>query len=185
MPPLLRLLELLDPPLPPELMHLLLGFAKTKLNCVQPNLSFFSTNICIPQNDIVATDASDERENVFNAVGKSAMTSSSSSFKGSKDFDSFNAATFSMVTLQGGFSGIDFMTVLSQGNWYKTSYLLSEHKSNSFHGRNDIKQLLNRMKETGLINERLAASIEEEAMRLQRILWMGTFRVPPLFLILT
>lgn len=77
-----------------------------------------------------------------------------------------NNTTFSMVTLQGGFSGVDSMTVSSQGNWYKTSYLLSEHESNSFHGRNDIKQLLSRMKETGLINERLAASIEEEAMRI-------------------
>ena len=58
------------------------------------------------------------------------------------------------------------MTVSSQGNWYKASYLLSEHESNSYHGRNDIKQLLSRMKETGLINDQLAASIEEEAMRI-------------------
>ena len=77
-----------------------------------------------------------------------------------------NNTSFSMVTLQGGFSGVDSMTVSSQGNWYNTSYLLSKHKSNSFHGQNDIKQLLSRMKETGLINERLAASIEEEAMRI-------------------
>ena len=77
-----------------------------------------------------------------------------------------NNTTLSIVTLQGGFGGVDSMTVSSQGNWYKNSYLLSEHESNSFHGRNDIKQLLRRMKETGLINEQLAASIEEEAMRI-------------------
>ena len=58
------------------------------------------------------------------------------------------------------------MTVSSQGNRCKTSYLLSEHESNSFHGQNDIKQLLSRMKATGVINERLAAIIEEEAMRI-------------------
>ena len=70
-----------------------------------------------------------------------------------------------MVELKGGFSGVDSMSVSTQGNWYKPSYLLSEHQSNSLNGRRDIKQLLSTMKETVLVNERLAASMEEEASK--------------------
>ena len=59
---------------------------------------------------------------------------------------SCNNTMFAMVELKGGFSGVDSMSVSTQGNWYKPSYLLSEHQRNSLNGRRDIKQLLSTMK---------------------------------------
>jgi hypothetical protein len=74
-------------------------------------------------------------------------------------------STYSLVRQQGGYAGIDTMTISTSGDHSFSSQLLAEHEALSCH-RDDIVHLMSQKVEKNQMSQELADNIVEESNRL-------------------